>query len=137
MKASEAVSNSTVGTAGSSTAEQGNSTKRQFHADSFAKVLDGRKQPIRGLWERNGRFYAQLKIENSLTGEKKTRRIPLVDKDGEAVNLGKAVTTAEYAKYAELEPETKERTFTRQGWCSRHPVSDRVHPEWREEAAHG
>ena len=55
------------------------------HVAKYAKVLDGRKQPIRGLWERNGRFYAQLKIEDSLTGEKKTRRIPLVDKDGNAV----------------------------------------------------
>lgn len=55
------------------------------HVAKYAKVFDGRKQPIRGLWECNGRFYAQLKIEDSLTGEKKTRRIPLVDKDGNVV----------------------------------------------------
>ena len=29
---------------------------------SFSKVLDGRKAPIRGLQERNGRFYARIKI---------------------------------------------------------------------------
>ncbi len=51
----------------------------------FSKVLDGRKQPVRGLWERNGRFYAQLTIENPITGVKKVRRVPLVDKDGVAV----------------------------------------------------
>jgi integrase len=58
--------------------------KRQSHALTFAKVLDGRKQPIRGLWVRNGRFYARLNVENPLTGIKKTRRVPLVDKDGKA-----------------------------------------------------
>ena len=52
---------------------------------NFAKVLDGRKQPIRGLWVRNGRYYAQLKIENPITGFKKTRRVPLNDKDGNPV----------------------------------------------------
>ncbi len=59
--------------------------RRQSHGDNFAKVLDGRKQPIRGLWVRNGRFYAQLKIENPITGLKKTRRVPLSDKDGNRV----------------------------------------------------
>jgi integrase len=48
----------------------------------FSKVLDGRKQPVRGLWERNGRYYAQLTVENPITGEKKVRRVPLTDKDG-------------------------------------------------------
>lgn len=57
----------------------------QSHRPSFTKVLDGRKQPIRGLWVRNGRFYAQLKIEDAATGIKKTRRVPLVDKDNKPV----------------------------------------------------
>lgn len=48
-------------------------------------MLDGRKQPIRGLWVRNGRFYAQLKIENLVTGVKKTKRVPLVDKESNPV----------------------------------------------------
>jgi hypothetical protein len=47
--------------------------------------MDGRKQPIRGLWVRNGRFYAQLKIENPVTGIKKTRRVPLNDTEGRPV----------------------------------------------------
>ncbi len=34
---------------------------------------------------RNGRFYAQLKIENPITGIKKTRRVPLMDTDGKPV----------------------------------------------------
>src|ERR1035438_2764051 len=61
------------------------SNKRQSHGPSFAKVMDGRKQPIRGLWARNGRFYARLNVENPVTGIKKTRRVALVDKDGNAV----------------------------------------------------
>ena len=59
--------------------------KRQSHGPTFAKVMDGRKQPIRGLWARNGRFYARLNVENPVTGIKKTRRVALVDKDGNPV----------------------------------------------------
>jgi hypothetical protein len=32
---------------------------RQYYEAIFAKVLDGRKQPIRGQWKRNTRFYGQ------------------------------------------------------------------------------
>lgn len=30
----------------------------------YVKVLDGRKQPIRGLWQRNGKFVARIAIED-------------------------------------------------------------------------
>jgi integrase len=69
-------------TASSSTKKSGT---RQSHAATFSKVLDGRKQPIRGLWERNGRFYAQLTVENAISDEKKVRRVPLKDKDAKPV----------------------------------------------------
>jgi integrase len=59
--------------------------QRQTHEAKFTKVKDGRKQTVRGLWVRNGRYYARLNVENPLTGVKKTKRIPLVDKDGKAV----------------------------------------------------
>jgi integrase len=49
-------------------------------------VRDGRKQPIRGLWVRNGRFYAQITCEDGNTGEKKTRRVSLLDKDEKPVS---------------------------------------------------
>jgi integrase len=58
---------------------------RQTHGGIFSKVLDGRKQPVRGLWERNSRYYAQLTVENPVSGVKKVRRIPLADKDGKPV----------------------------------------------------
>ena len=44
---------------------------------SYQKVCDGRKRPIRGLWVRNGRFYARLAIEDTNTGRKEIRRVPL------------------------------------------------------------
>ena len=46
--------------------------KHQYH-----KVLDERKRPIRGLWVRNGRYYAQLTLEDEHTGQKSVRRVPL------------------------------------------------------------
>jgi integrase len=73
MKANEAVSS------------PANKQSVQSHIASFAKVFDGRKQPIRGLWIRNGRFYAQLKIANAITGVKKTKRVPLMDKESKPV----------------------------------------------------
>lgn len=51
------------------------------HAATFSKVLDGRKRPVRGLWQRNDRFYAQLAITDAATGRKSVRRVPLVDKE--------------------------------------------------------
>jgi|GEM_PF-2387470 len=57
----------------------------QTHALTFAKVVDGRKQPIRGLWIRGDRFYAQLTVENPVNGEKRVRRIPLVDQEDKPV----------------------------------------------------
>jgi integrase len=63
------------------TSNQTTDHKRQSHTGTFAKVFDGRKQPIRGLWVRNGRYYAQLTFEDGNTLEKKTRRVPLLDKD--------------------------------------------------------
>lgn len=62
-----------------------NNNERRSHGENFAKVLNGRKQPVRGLWIRNGRYYAQLKVEDIQTGRRKTRRILLVDKDGQEV----------------------------------------------------
>ena len=48
-------------------------------------MLDGRKQPVRGLWQRNGRYYAQISIEDFATGLKRVRRVPLVNSKGNAV----------------------------------------------------
>ncbi len=32
---------------------------------SYQKAVDNRKQPVRGLWKRNGRFLARLKVEDA------------------------------------------------------------------------
>ena len=94
MKAVATASNTPIPAGATRAADRRNGTGRHSHASSFSKVLDGRKQPIRGLWIRNGRYYAQLKIENPITGVKKTKRVPLVDKDGSLVETA-AQATAE------------------------------------------
>ncbi|HYE29962.1 MAG TPA: site-specific integrase [Methylomirabilota bacterium] len=43
---------------------------------AFNKVLDGRKQPIRGLWQRNGTFYAQMTVKLP-SGAAKVKRVKL------------------------------------------------------------
>lgn len=50
---------------------------RKSHSPyKYRKVLDGRKQPIRGLWERNGKFIARLSVEDD-NGMKRTKWAPL------------------------------------------------------------
>lgn len=48
-------------------------------ASTYQKVRDHRKRPVRGLWVRNGRYYAQLTIPDHDTGKKSMRRVPLKD----------------------------------------------------------
>lgn len=43
----------------------------------YTRAYDDRKRPIRGLWVRNGRFYAQLTVADALSGKKSVRRVPL------------------------------------------------------------
>ena len=50
---------------------------RRQHDAQYQKVCDERKRPIRGLWVRNGRYYAQLTVEDEHTGQKQVRRVPL------------------------------------------------------------
>src|SRR5687768_8542484 len=44
----------------------------------FRKVTDSRGKAIRGLWQRNGRFYAQLRVP----GKRNAAKVPLVDSTG-------------------------------------------------------
>jgi integrase len=53
-------------------------TRRQREA-RYQRVYDERKRPIRGLWVRNERYYAQLTLEDEHTGQKQVHRIPLED----------------------------------------------------------
>jgi integrase len=50
---------------------------RKSHSPyKYKKVLDGRKQPIRGLWERNGKFIARLSVEDD-NGTKRSQWVAL------------------------------------------------------------
>lgn len=42
----------------------------------YVKVLDGRKQPIRGLWKRGENFYAQLQVDGKTTWPRLSARTP-------------------------------------------------------------
>ena len=65
---------------------------RQHGRGSYSKVFDLRKRRVRGLWERNSTYYAQLSIPDPLTGRKSVRRVRLEDKDGQPVaTLAEAV----------------------------------------------
>src|SRR4030095_4513149 len=81
------------------TSTNGAGGHQRHSATTFAKVLDGRKQPIRGLWIRGARYYAQLTVEDHTTGAKQVRRVPLVDKDGQpAGTTAQAVAIMERLK---------------------------------------
>jgi integrase len=91
---------------------QSSETKHRAHALTFAKVLNGRKQPIRGLWIRGSRYYARLSVENPITGVKKTRRVPLIDKDGNAVQTA-AQAVAELKRLQTQRSDNALPTLTR------------------------
>ena len=62
-------------------------SRHQHRGATYSKVVDKRKRPIRGLWERNGRYYAQLTVEDQITGLKQVKRVPMegVSTDAQAV----------------------------------------------------
>src|ERR1043166_7606805 len=50
---------------------------------NYQKVKDpANRKPIRGLWVRNRRYYAQLRLKDPATGITTRRRVPLRDADG-------------------------------------------------------
>lgn len=52
------------------------------HGGHFIGVTDSRNRKIRGLWQRNGRYYAQLRVP----GEKSPRRVALMkNEEGDSV----------------------------------------------------
>ena len=68
------------------TTGNGNNVIQQHAGASYAKVRDQRKQPVRGLWERNGSFYAQMTMPHPATGLPAVRRVRLEDKNGVPVD---------------------------------------------------
>src|ERR1700733_2448109 len=64
-------------------------SRHQHRGATYSKVMDKRKRPIRGLWERNGRYYAQLTVEDQTTGIKQVKRVPLEGVTTEAQAVAK------------------------------------------------
>lgn len=63
--------------------------KRQHRVGTYRKVLDQRKHPVRGLWRRNGRYYAQLTVEDPNTAVKRVKRVPLEEASTDAQAVAK------------------------------------------------
>jgi integrase len=63
---------------------QSRSSARPDYRGRFRPVFDGRKQKIRGLWQRGNKYYAQLRVDLG-NGRTAPRRLPL-----EANNLSEA-----------------------------------------------
>src|SRR6266516_1206420 len=83
---------------------------RRSHAATFARVLDGRKQPVRGLWRRGGRYYAQSTVDDPFTVQKQ----PALKHQSPALRaaLGRTVASCEVKQ-----PER--RTRSRWAACQR------------------
>lgn len=56
---------------------QNDSAKAVSHAARFFPAVDSRKRKIRGLWVRNGKYYAQMRVDRG-NGTTKPVRVPLV-----------------------------------------------------------
>ncbi len=70
-----------------------------LHTGSMMKVLDARKHPIRGLWRRGHRFYAQLRFP----GESCARKVPLDYEGRPARTVAEAVAARDRIKLARLD----------------------------------
>lgn len=57
-----------------STRQSQNLEDETYQGPTYQKVLDGRKQPVRGLWKRNGSFYARLYVEDGSGRKKEVRK---------------------------------------------------------------
>jgi integrase len=55
---------------------QATASPRKPSSDTYTKVFDSRKHRVRGLWQRNGRFFANLTVADDL-GAKTSRMVPL------------------------------------------------------------
>jgi hypothetical protein len=74
----------------------------QHRMGRYNKVLDQRKRPIRGRWERNGRYYAQITVEDPNGGIKKVKRVP---------PAGAATSAQAVAKFQELLTQRRKGTL--------------------------
>jgi hypothetical protein len=52
------------------------SPRKPLGRDSYRKLLDSRKRRVRGLWQRNGKFNANLTVGDDL-GKKPSRCVSL------------------------------------------------------------
>jgi hypothetical protein len=78
VKGDESTSNGTE-------AAEATSSTRLHRGGTYQRAVDSRKRPIRGLWIRNGKYYARLSVQDPATGRKHVRRVRL-KQEGEGAN---------------------------------------------------
>src|SRR5436190_1419391 len=55
---------------------QATATPRKPRPDSYRQVFDSRKRRVRGIWQRNDRYYGNLTVADDM-GRKSSRWVPL------------------------------------------------------------
>lgn len=85
----------TVSTEGVLSHTQTERTSETVHRSArYQKVLDGRKQPIRGLWTRNNYYVARITLKDHKTAKKVVRWVPLKDESGGSITTVGAAKVA-------------------------------------------
>ena len=101
--------------------QDSSSTKK--HGAKFIAVRDSRKRAVPGLYQRNGRFYAQLWVSRD-DGQKTARKFPLLTPDGEAVaNLIEAKEAADILRNDRREKNSRPAATSPSSPTTSKPIS--------------
>jgi hypothetical protein len=71
------------------------------HSGKFIPVRDSRNRRVPGLYQRNGRFYAQLWVDRGF-GKKSARRFALFNSDNLPARTCKASAAADYPRHNDM-----------------------------------
>lgn len=96
----------TEGSNGSTGPESVVARGRHARRGSYQPVFDSRKRRVRGLWRRNDRYYAQLKVADG-SGRKFAKRFPLGDEANPVDTVAKAVEAMGKLKSARADEKLK------------------------------
>jgi integrase len=79
---------------------------RHARRGSYQPVFDSRKRRVRGIWKRNDRYYAQLKVLDT-SGRKFAKRFPLGDEANPVDTVAKAIEAMGKLKSARSDEKLK------------------------------
>lgn len=96
----------TEGSIGSTGPENVVARGRHARRGSYQPVFDSRKRRVRGLWRRNDRYYAQLKVADG-NGRKFAKRFPLGEEANPVDTVAKAAEAMGKLKSARADEKLK------------------------------